>query len=49
MKITEIVFEDAQPPYDVQVVIENEDGSTTTMPKILWDAQQEAAELGETL
>ena len=40
MKITEIFLEHSVAPYDHQVVIEREDGSTLTMPKALYDEQQ---------
>lgn len=40
MTITEIFLEHSVAPYDHQVVIEREDGSTLTMPKSLYDAQQ---------
>lgn len=31
------------------IIIDNGDGSFTSMPKAIWDEQQEAAELGGTL
>ena len=40
MTIKIIEIEDAAFPYDVQIVIENEDGSTLTMPKSEYDKQQ---------
>jgi hypothetical protein len=40
MTIREITVETAVPPYDVQIVIENEDGSTLTMPKSEYDRRQ---------
>ena len=38
--IKEITLEDATPEYTNQVVIDNGDGSFTTMPKALWDELQ---------
>lgn len=49
MTIREIHLDDAVAPYDHQVVIENEDGSTLTMPKTLWDELEAQKELGGTL
>jgi hypothetical protein len=40
MTIREITVETAVPPYDIQIVIENEDGSTLTMPKSEYEKQQ---------
>jgi hypothetical protein len=40
MTIREITVETAVAPYDIQIVIENEDGSTLTMPKAHYEAQQ---------
>jgi hypothetical protein len=40
MTVREIILEHSVAPYDHQVVIEREDGSTLTMPKSLYDAQQ---------
>lgn len=43
MQIREIILEDAAEEYKLQIVITNEDGSETTMPKALYEAQLEAA------
>lgn len=40
MTIKEITVDTAIAPYDVQIVIENEDGSTLTMPKSEYEKQQ---------
>ena len=42
MQIREIIIEDASEEYKFQVVITNEDGSETTMPKSVYDEQQAA-------